>query len=163
MLLSEVFLPEFIKFGLVSTQKQDLFREMVDHFMKAQGSHVDAGGESVSAMHDSILTALNEREKKMSTGIQHGIAIPHGKTNAVDRVYGVIGVSEKGIEYDSLDGEPVHVVLMILAPPVQAESHLLLLQNMAVVLRNPSFYDDVMRAKNAEEVFSILKQYEGHI
>ncbi|GMO46084.1 MAG: hypothetical protein Ta2G_01110 [Termitinemataceae bacterium] len=153
MLLSEVFLPEFIKFGITSTNKADLFEEMVEHFCSV--TKLDVKTE--------VLKALDEREAKMSTGIQHGIAIPHGKTIAVDKVYGVIGVSEKGIDYDSLDGQAVHVVLMILAPPVQAESHLHLLQRMAVVLRNPSFYTDIMQAKNAQAVFDILTKYESEL
>ncbi|GMO35358.1 MAG: hypothetical protein Ta2F_11430 [Termitinemataceae bacterium] len=150
MLLSEVFLPEFIKVGLLADKKTPLFEEMVDHFSHVTKLHVK----------DEILKALNNRESQMSTGIQRGIAIPHGKTNAVDKVYGVLGTSVKGIDYDSLDGQPVHLVMMILAPPVEAESHLLLLKRMAVTLRNASFYSDIVAASTSADVFSTLQKYE---
>ncbi|GMO41791.1 MAG: hypothetical protein Ta2B_21850 [Termitinemataceae bacterium] len=151
MLLSEVFLPEFIKIGLESTTKNELFEEMVDHFCRVTKLPV----------HGDVLDALKKRESQMSTGIQNGIAIPHGKTTAVDRVYGVLGVSSKGVSYDSLDGQAVHLILMILAPPVEAESHLLLLKRMALMLRNPDFYRDIIKSATPEEVFSTLKLYES--
>ena len=150
MLLSEVFVPEFIKTDLESEDKEEVFEELVDHFCRVTKLDV----------RENVLTALREREAKMSTGIQNGIAIPHGKTTAVERVYGVLGVSKKGIEYDSLDGNPVHLVLMILAPPVEAERHLHLLQRMAEVLRNPSFYKDVISAENPQAAYAIIKRYE---
>ncbi|MDR0540417.1 MAG: PTS sugar transporter subunit IIA [Spirochaetaceae bacterium] len=150
MLLSEVFMPEFIKLDLKSGEKDEVFEELVDHFCKATKLPV----------RDAVLAALKEREAKMSTGIQNGIAIPHGKSAAVDKMYGVLGISKKGIQYDSLDGNPVYLVLMIIAPPVEAERHLHLLQRMAELLRSPSFYKDVTAAENKESVFSIIKRYE---
>ena len=110
MLLSEVFLPEYIKCGLEATNKEDVFEEMVDIFCRSSKLNI----------RDGILKALNEREERMSTGIQNGIAIPHGKTIIVDKVFGVFGVSKKGVDYDALDGKPVYLILMILAPPVEA-------------------------------------------
>ncbi|MDR2521964.1 MAG: PTS sugar transporter subunit IIA [Spirochaetaceae bacterium] len=150
MLLSEVFVPEFIKADLESEEKEEVFEELVDHFCRV--AHLQ--------VREQVLTALREREAKMSTGIQNGIAIPHGKSPAVEQVYGVLGVSKKGIDYDSLDGNPVHLVLMILAPPVEAERHLHLLQRMAEVLRNPGFYKEVIAAENAAAIYSIVKKYE---
>jgi len=150
MLLSEVFLPEFIKADLEAGDKDEVFEELVDYFCTAKKLNE----------RESILAALRERESKMSTGIQHGIAIPHGKTNAVDRMYGVLGVSKDGVEYDSLDGKPVHLVMMILAPPVEAEKHLHLLQRMAEVLRNPDFYNDVLAAGSAQAIYGVIKRYE---
>jgi len=151
MLLSEVFLPEFIKTNLEAVDKEEVFEELVDHFCAARNS----------PERENILAALRERESKMSTGIQHGIAIPHGKTNAVERMYGILGVSKKGIEYDALDGKPVTLVMMILAPPVEAEKHLHLLQRMAEVLRNQSFYADVTGAETPEAIYQVIKRYEN--
>ncbi|MDR0551637.1 MAG: PTS sugar transporter subunit IIA [Spirochaetaceae bacterium] len=150
MLLSEVFMPQFIKLNLESDEKPEVFEELVDHFCQAAKLNV----------RDPVLAALKEREAKMSTGIRNGIAIPHGKCDAVDKMYGVLGVSTKGIEYDSLDGDPVHLVLMIIAPPVEAERHLHLLQRMASVLRSPDFYTEVIAASSPEAVFNIIKKYE---
>jgi PTS system fructose-specific IIC component/PTS system nitrogen regulatory IIA component len=150
MLLSEVFLPEFINADLEADDKEEVFEEMVDHFC----------GITKSSAREEILAALREREAKMSTGIQNGIAIPHSKTDAIDRMYGMLGISRKGIEYESLDGKPVHLVMMILAPPVQAEKHLHLLQRMAELLRNESFLGDVLAAADSRSVYAVIKRYE---
>jgi PTS system fructose-specific IIC component/PTS system nitrogen regulatory IIA component len=150
MLLSDVFLPEFIIDDLQCDDKNDVFEEMVGRFCEITKLHV----------REDVLKALHEREAKMSTGIQHGIAIPHGKTSAVSNMFGILGVSKRGIDYDSLDGKPVHLVMMLLAPPVEAERHLHLLQRMANILRNPDFYKDVISAGNARQVYEILKNYE---
>lgn len=143
-------MPEYIKCGLEAEDKEAAFEEMVDIFCRTSKLNI----------REEILKALNEREERMSTGIQKGIAIPHGKTIAVDKVFGVLGVSKKGIDYDALDGKPVYLILMILAPPVEAEEHLHLLQRMANLLRNPDFYSDLIGAAKAEDVVSILKRYE---
>jgi PTS system fructose-specific IIC component/PTS system nitrogen regulatory IIA component len=150
MLLSEVYLPQFIKVDLAAEDKDEVFEELVDHFCMITNS----------AAREDILTSLREREAKMSTGIEHGIAIPHGKTSAVERVFGVLGVSKNGIEYNSLDGKPVFLVMMILAPPVEAEKHLHLLQRMAEVLRNPDFYTDVLAATTPDAIYNVIKKYE---
>jgi PTS system fructose-specific IIC component/PTS system nitrogen regulatory IIA component len=150
MLLSEVFLPEFIKCDLEGTNKEEVFEEMVDQFCKASKKNV----------REDILRALKEREARMSTGVQHGIAIPHSKTTAIDGVYGVLGISKKGVDYDALDGKPVCLILMLLAPPVDAENHLHLLQRMAGLLRCPSFYTDIVSAPDEDAVFEMLKRYE---
>jgi PTS system fructose-specific IIC component/PTS system nitrogen regulatory IIA component len=150
MLLSEIFLPEFIIDNLSSDTKKKVFEEMVDHFCNVTKNDI----------RDDALRALTEREAKMSTGIQNGIAIPHGKTTVVDNMFGVLGVSKNGIDYDSLDGKPVHLVMMLLAPPVDAERHLHLLQRMAVFLRNPNFYTDIIKANGKDAIFRIIKKYE---
>ncbi|MDR3324543.1 MAG: PTS sugar transporter subunit IIA [Spirochaetaceae bacterium] len=150
MLLSEVFLPEFVIDDLQAEDKEEVFEEMVDRFCRV--SKLD--------VRTDVLAALREREAKMSTGIQNGIAIPHGKTTAIKDVFGVLGLSKKGICYDSLDGKPVYLVLMLLAPPVEAERHLHLLQRMANLLRTPDFYKDVVGAGDARQIHEILKNYE---
>ncbi|MDR2660385.1 MAG: PTS sugar transporter subunit IIA [Spirochaetaceae bacterium] len=150
MLLSEVFLPEFIKCDLNGRVKDDVFEEMVDQFCRV--THKD--------VKNDIITALKEREARMSTGVQNGIAIPHGKTAAIDGVFGMVGVSREGIDYNALDGKPVHLIFMIIAPPVEAGTHLNILQRMANFLRQPEFYTDLINAKDGDSVYAIIKQYE---
>jgi len=151
MLLSEVFVPQFIICGLKEVNKEKVFEEMSEHFCKATKKNVQK----------EIIASLKERESKMSTGIQEGIAIPHAKTTVLDDVYGVLGVSKTGIDYDSLDGKPVHLVMMLLAPPVEAERHLHLLQRMAAFLRNQNFYTSIIEAPDGESIYQIIKKYES--
>ncbi|GHU81035.1 hypothetical protein FACS189468_2570 [Spirochaetia bacterium] len=150
MLLSDIFLPECVKVGLEAEDKDEAFEEMVDRFCQAV---------KLNARED-ILEAVRERERKMSTGIKKGIAIPHGKTNAVDRVYGILGISKKGIDYDALDGQPVYLLFMILAPQVEAEMHLSLLKRLAELLENPQFYTDLAVQTDAQGACGVIKKYE---
>jgi PTS system fructose-specific IIC component/PTS system nitrogen regulatory IIA component len=150
MFLHELFSPEFIQVDLQSEDKEEVFEELVDRFCQVIKS--DA--------REEILEALRDRETKMSTGIQKGIAIPHGKTNAVDRVYGMLGISRKGIDYEALDGNPVHLLFMVLGSSSDSEKHLRVLQRVAELLVNPQFFTDITAQKDAQSVYGILKKYE---
>jgi len=137
MLLRDVFPPQFIKVNLEAEDKDEAFEEMVDHFCQASNSRA----------REEILESLRLRETKMSTGIQKGIAIPHGKTNAVDAVRGVLGISRDGVDYDALDGEPVYLLFMLIAPDKDSEQHLRILQRLAELLGNPEFSQDLQAQK----------------
>ncbi|MDR2021407.1 MAG: PTS sugar transporter subunit IIA [Treponema sp.] len=150
MFLYDVFSPEFIKVGLEAEDKEEAFEELVNHFCQSARSNA----------REEILNAVRERESKMSTGIQKGIAIPHGKTNAVDKVFGVLGISKKGIDYDALDGQPVYLIFMMLAPQSDTEKHLRLLKRVAELLDNPSFYTDLVAQNDAQGAYGVIKKYE---
>lgn len=150
MLLHETFPPELIKVGLEAEDKDEAFEELVDYFCQVTNS----------SSRDEILAAIRDRESKMSTGIKKGIAIPHGKTNAVDRVYGVLGISKKGIDYDALDGEPVYLLFLMLAPQKDSEKHLRLLKRLAELLDNPQFYTDLVSQNSSQSAYSVIKKYE---
>jgi PTS system fructose-specific IIC component/PTS system nitrogen regulatory IIA component len=150
MFLLNVFPPEFIKADLEAEDKEEAFEELVDHFCQA---------EKLNA-REEILEALRERESKMSTGIQKGIAVPHGRTNAVDTVRGVLGISRKGVDYDSLDGEPVYLLFMIIAPQKDSEKHLRILKRLAELLENPQFYIDLQSQKDAQGAYKVIGKYE---
>ncbi|MDR1566730.1 MAG: PTS sugar transporter subunit IIA [Treponema sp.] len=150
MFLHEVFPPELIKIGLESDDKDEVFEELVDQFCQAEKS--DA--------REEILEALREREAKMSTGIQKGIAVPHGKTNAINNVRGVLGISKKGIDYDALDGQPVYLLFMLLAPQKDSEKHLRLLKRLAGLLDNPQFYTELVSQTDPHAAHGVIKKYE---
>jgi PTS system fructose-specific IIC component/PTS system nitrogen regulatory IIA component len=150
MFLCDIYRPEFIKVGLEAEDKDEAFEEMVDQF--CQASKINA--------RDEILEAVQEREAKMSTGIRQGIAIPHGKTTAVDQINGIIGISKKGIDYDALDGKPVYLLFMILAPEKDTEKHLRMLKRLAELLDNPQFYTDLVAQNTPQDAYGILKKYE---
>jgi PTS system fructose-specific IIC component/PTS system nitrogen regulatory IIA component len=150
MLLHNLFTPEFILVDLQAEDKEEVFEELVDRFCQTIKS--DA--------REEILDALRQREMKMSTGIQKGVAIPHGKTNAVDRVYGVLGISRGGIDYEALDGTPVYLLFMVLGPTGDSEKHLKVLQRMAELLANPQFFSDIIAQRDTQSVYGILKKYE---
>ncbi|MDR3138292.1 MAG: PTS sugar transporter subunit IIA [Treponema sp.] len=150
MFLHEVFPPELIKVGLEAEDKDEAFEEMVDHFCQTEKTNA----------REEILEVLREREAKMSTGIHKGIAIPHGKTNALDNVYGVLGISKKGVDYDALDGEPVYLLFMILASQKDSEKHLRLLKRLAELLENPQFYTELAAQNDSQGAYGIIRKYE---
>jgi PTS system fructose-specific IIC component/PTS system nitrogen regulatory IIA component len=150
MFLHEVFPARCIKVDLEAEDKEEAFEEMVDYF--CQVTRNDA--------REEILKALREREAKMSTGIHKGIAVPHGKTNVVDDVFGFLGISRKGVDYDALDGEPVYLLFMILAPPKDSEKHLRILKRLAELLENPQFYMDLLSQKDPRGAHNVICKYE---
>ncbi len=151
MLLKQVFPADCIKVGLESEYKDELFEELVDVYVRAHADFAD---------RDEIIRAINERESLMSTGIKKGIAIPHGKTPAVNGIRGVMGISKTGIDYEALDGEPVYLVFLILSSPSESEQHLRVLRNLAMLLDNPSFQADLMSAATADEANRVIQKYE---
>jgi PTS system fructose-specific IIC component/PTS system nitrogen regulatory IIA component len=150
MFLYELYRPEYIKVGLEAEDKDEAFEEMVDHFCSA----------SISNAREEILDAVRERENKMSTGIKKGIAIPHGKTGAVDSICGMLGISKNGIDYDALDGEPVYIMFMILAPVRDTELHLKILKRLAELLDNPQFYTELASQSDSNSAWQVIKKYE---
>ena len=150
MFLFDVFPPELIVIGLKSADKDEVFEELVDKFCQ----------ERNNPNRDEILKSLWERESKMSTGIHKGIAIPHGKSGAIESVCGVLGISENGIEYDALDGEPVYIVFMLLAPQTDSEDRLRILKQLAEFLGNNDFYSDLLVQKDPQSANRIIKKYE---
>jgi PTS system fructose-specific IIC component/PTS system nitrogen regulatory IIA component len=148
--LYEAFPPELIKVNLEAEDKDEVFEELVNKFCEAKNS----------GARDEILEALWEREDKMSTGIQKGIAIPHAKTTAIDGIYGVLGVSKKGIDYDALDGQPVYLVFMLIASLSDSEAHLRLLKRLAELLDNHKFYEDLLIQNDPNSAGRIIKKYE---
>ncbi len=151
MVLGRIFSPELIKIGLESEDKDETFEEMVDLFAT----------KHQSASRDAILAVLRERESKLSTGIKTGIALPHAQSSAVPPgEHGIIGISPEGIDYDSLDGKPVHVVFMILTASEDFSMHLRILKRLAILLENPEFYDTLLEQKDAEGVYKTICRYE---
>jgi PTS system fructose-specific IIC component/PTS system nitrogen regulatory IIA component len=130
--------------------KDEAFEELVDYFCRTDNS--DA--------HDEILEAIVLREEKMSTGIHKGIAVPHGKTKAVKTMRGVLGISKKGIQYDSLDGEPVYLLFMIISPMEDSEKYLRLLKHLAELVENPQFQIDLQSQKDQQSAHKIICKYE---
>ena len=150
MFLHEVFSPALIKIALEAEDKDEVFEELVDLFCQNQKI-----GD-----REEILEALWEREAKMSTGIQKGIALPHGKSSAVEGIHGILGISKKGIDYDALDNQPVYLLFTLIAPSSNSEIHLRLLKRLAELLNNPQFYTDLLAQNDPNNANAIIKKYE---
>ena len=154
MLLQNIFAPGSIKIGLESEDKDELFEELVDMLAKEGGRNFP---------RSAVLAAVKDREGKMSTGIKRGIALPHGKAEGISGLYGALGVSKHGIDYVSLDGEPVYLVFMLVSSPKDSELDLAALKRLAVLLDDPEFYGDLLRSDSPARANAILKNYETRL
>jgi len=150
MILQDVLLPEFIKVDLEAEDKDEAFEELVDHYCQADNS----------GAYDDILEAIVTREAKMSTGIHKGIAVPHGKTSAVDTMRGVLGISRKGVQYDSMDGEPVYLLFMIISPMEDSERYLRMLKHLAELMEIPQFQTELQVQRDPQSAFKVICKYE---
>ncbi|MHC4933764.1 MAG: PTS sugar transporter subunit IIA [Planctomycetota bacterium] len=106
---------------------------------------------------DELLGAIREREEIMSTGIGLGIAIPHAKIPSVTEFVVALGKSSRGIEFNSLDGKPVHFVVMIAGPDNQQERYLQLLARITLKLKDSAVRRSLTEAQSVEEILSALR------
>lgn len=150
MKISEVLDPKAIKIGLTATSKEDALKELVG--ILAQVENI---GDP-----KNILKALVERESLGSTGIGQGIAIPHGKTDKVSRLVAVLGISKHGVNFDALDGEPVYIFFLLVAPKETAGPHLKALAQISRLLRDSYFCELIRKCRTEQEVFNLIKTEE---
>ena len=150
MELTEFIYPQLIKLELESTGKVDGIRELIDM--------LDTAGYLTDS--DAFLKSVLEREKVGSTGIGKGIAIPHSRTSAVREVVVAIGRSKKGIEFDSLDNRPVHLIFLIAAPIESGGLYLKALARLSRLLRYQEFRNELMNATTVEEVVEVVSSEE---
>jgi mannitol/fructose-specific phosphotransferase system IIA component (Ntr-type) len=104
----------------------------------------------------AILASLKQREETMSTGIGFGIAIPHASSDCVDEVVAGFGRSKKGIEFDSLDNEPVHFIVLFVVPRDQFQTHLRTLAAIAKFLNDRTVREELGAATDAEEILKVF-------
>ena len=150
VLLHELFSVPRIKCHLEAEDKAEVFEELVDLLVT----------QYPTDSRDEILEAIRRREEKMSTGIKKGIAIPHAKTKFTRGVIGVLGVSDEGIDYESLDGEPVRILFLLVSSEEDAATHLAVLKKIALLVENDSFSREVIGAGSPEKVNRIIMKYE---
>lgn len=113
---------------------------------------------SVCSDLDSLISALKEREEIMSTGIGFGIAIPHAKIPCVSNIAFAVGVSKSGIDFDSMDGKPVHLIILVAAGAEQHKDYLSLLSSVMALLKKDGIKEKIINAKSTEDIFSIITE-----
>ncbi|MDZ5254271.1 fructose-specific PTS transporter subunit EIIC [Clostridium sp. LIBA-8841] len=150
MKISQLLSIDTIKLNLKATNKDEIINQLVDVLW-------DAG-----KLNDKVLykEEILKRESLSSTGIGERIAIPHAKTSAVKNAALALGIYKDGVDYDSLDGEPVNIVFMIAAPEGANNEHLETLSRLSVLLMNPEFKNGLLNAKTPQEVLSLLDKFE---
>jgi mannitol/fructose-specific phosphotransferase system IIA component (Ntr-type) len=106
---------------------------------------------------DVAIEVVMEREKLGSTGIGQGIAIPHGRLADLSKPMLALARHKQGVEFESIDGEPVHIIILLLAPEKEDKSHLELLAHIARIMQRESVRDAIMHAESAEEISRLVE------
>jgi PTS system nitrogen regulatory IIA component len=150
MKILDFLAPEAININLQATSKQAVLEELVEALVKT-GKVTD---------RKKVLDVLLEREELGSTGIGHCIAIPHGKSDAVTELAASFALSRSGVAFDALDGEPVNIFFMLVAPEGSAGTHLKALARISGLLKDKFFLKNLLAAQSREEVLKVIEEEE---
>ncbi len=120
-----------------------------------------ATGKIQAEHQEAIAAVVKKRETSMSTGIGFGIGIPHASTDLIYEVVGALGRSKKGVNFDSLDNQPVHLVVLFLVPQGQFQKHLHTLANIAKLLHRAEFRRSLEEAPDAETMYRFIREASG--
>ena len=150
MRLSELLNPEAITLRLEAREKREAIVELVQLLETAHG--LDSQGE--------ILDRVLRREAMMSTGIGYGVAIPHGKARAADRMVAACAVSPEGVAFASEDGQPVHLLVMFVSPENATTQHVRALANLSRLLKEESVRRSLREAPSVEAFLATLQNAE---
>jgi nitrogen PTS system EIIA component len=150
MRMSDFVVRDAIVPELAATTKEGVIREMVESL---RGVGYFKGTDP-----EDIVKAILKRELLGSTGIGRGVAIPHTKHNSVEKLIGTVALSRAGVAFDSLDGEPVYVFVLLISPQDRPGDHLRALENVSRSLRDDAFVRALRNAKTREEVWGLLDE-----
>ena len=109
---------------------------------------------------ETLTRVLMDRERLGSTGIGGGIGIPHGKLKQIDSLILGFGISRKGVSFESIDGKPTHIFFLLITPENSTGMHLKLLARISKILKNDLFKEKLLHARDASEIFEIIKTEE---
>ena len=151
--LSALLAPDSIKVGLLARDKTAAIVEMVD-FLVAKGRLPAPGREEA-------LKAVLAREDSLSTGMEHGIALPHGSVDSVPEPVGALGISPGGIEFATLDGKPAHLIACLLVPRAKTSRHVRTLAGIARLLNNESLRGRLLAAKTPGDAMAVIRAEEA--
>ncbi len=147
MKLMDFLIPDAIESDMKSVTKADAVRELVA-LLKKSGAITD---------ENSVAEVVLEREELGTTGIGEGIAVPHGKSDATTELVAAFGRSERGVNFESMDNQPVHLLFLLLAPKSYSGPHLMALARISRLLKNRDFRNSLMNAKDKAEILKVFE------
>ncbi|MFW6076926.1 MAG: PTS sugar transporter subunit IIA [Hyphomicrobiales bacterium] len=151
MRLTDILQPECVKVPLEATTKEQAIYELVDLLC----------GQVGMACGDQLKQAVWERETTRTTGIGHGIAIPHGKCEGVDELRMAIGRTSQPLEFGAIDGKPVDLILLLASPVDQTGPHIQALAKISRMLTDEDFRTSLKQADSGETLYRLIEQHEA--
>lgn len=153
MNLGDILSPEQIIPDLKAPSRWEAIDELINALV--------ACGRIKPENRDAIAAVVKKREQSMSTGIGFGIGIPHASTDLIGEVVGALGRSRSGAQFESLDNQPVNLVMLFLVPQGQFQKHLHTLANIAKLLHRRELRQALESAPDASAMFQIIKEQPG--
>ena len=150
MQLMDFLSKKAIVMDIKGAKKEDVMRELVDALINA--------GEIEKRYRNKLVEALMAREALGSTAIGQGIAIPHAKSDCVTKLVAAFGLSKKGVDFDSLDGELAYIFFLLVAPQDSAGPHLKALARISRLLKDKYFRDSLRSSTEEKAVIKIITQ-----
>jgi PTS system fructose-specific IIA component/PTS system nitrogen regulatory IIA component len=154
MKFSDFICREAIRTNLEAGEKEAVIRSMAQSLLEAN--------KIQQKDFDSIVEAILKREELGSTGIGRGVAVPHTKHPSIEKLIGTVAISADGVNFDSLDGEKVHLLFLLVSPPDRPGDHLRALENISRQLRDDTFCRFLKQSKKPEDVWQLLEEADNN-
>jgi mannitol/fructose-specific phosphotransferase system IIA component (Ntr-type) len=152
LLLSELIQEDLVKLGLEAADKWEAIELLIDHLIGVHELRLTDRGE--------VLNAVVARERSLSTGLEHGLAVPHGAVECVKDIIACLGVSRQGIPFESLDGKPAYLVALLVIPKGAFQQHVRTLAGIARLASNPELRAKIIQAASPKEVLEAIYELE---
>lgn len=151
MNLSEFLTDEYI---IIDTKGHTKF-QIIEELMECIGKS-DKVTDKELALNDII-----DRERYLSTGLEHGLAVPHGKSKAVTELIMCFGISKEGVDFDSLDGKPAQLIFLLLSPKDTSGPHIQALAKITRKMKNEDIRKQLINADSIETVRAIFEELDA--
>ena len=151
MKLNDILIREACIVDMKARTKKEALRELSE-VLAGSVKGLDAAG---------LLDMLLEREKLGTTAMGDGIAIPHARIEALDRLLASFGRSRQGVDFDSVDGKPTHLFFLLVAPGREGSAHLLTLARLSRLLSSPEFRSKLLDVESNDDLFRVLEEEES--
>ncbi len=146
MMLREILSEKAIQMNLVASKKEEAIEALAVLLCQAYNLTIQR----------EVVEEISKREKLGSTGMGHGIAIPHCKLKGIDKIYLGIGISRQGIDFKALDGEPVHIFFVLIAPADSTGPHLKVLARISRLLRDEYFCRSLIQSPSVKNIYQMV-------
>jgi PTS system fructose-specific IIA component/PTS system nitrogen regulatory IIA component len=154
MKFSDFICREAIRTNVEAAEKQQVIRAMATSLLEAK--------KVADKDYEGIVEAILKREELGSTGIGRGVAVPHTKHPSIEKLIGTVAISQHGVNFDSLDGEKVHLLFLLVSPPDRPGDHLRALENISRQLRDDMFCRLLKQCKTPEDVWQLLMEADNN-
>lgn len=152
MLLSELIQEDVIKVGLGARDKWEAIEELVDVLVAAHEIRLND--------RQAVIEAVNARERSFSTGLKYGLAVPHGAVECVKEIIAALGTSREGIPFESADGAPARLVILLVIPKGSFQQHVRTLAGVSRLATRAELRERVLSASSAQEIATVIQGLE---